>query len=204
MFAVTQRWGSMTPFGAAVLPLVNCRIASESGSSTGRAYASAPRVATAARSSSSVTIGGSSGSGVRNASSCASATTTRHSAFAIRTRVCSTKSSMEAIRIGSGSMTTLPPASQVAWMAVTRSRLVGPISPTLLPGSTPRAWSSAAIARASSWIRAHCTASVEKAALSEAPVTKVTERRQSAAASRRGTSVEGLVRGFIANVSTGT
>ena len=37
MFAVTHRCGSMTPFGSAVLPLVNWRIARESGSTAGPA-----------------------------------------------------------------------------------------------------------------------------------------------------------------------
>ncbi len=85
---------------------------------------------TAARSSSRVTIGGSVGSGVRNASSCASAITIRLSALEIRARVCSTNSSIEPIRIGRGSITTVAPASQVAWIAVTRSRVVGPINET--------------------------------------------------------------------------
>ena len=39
-FAHTWRWGSITPFGAAVDPLVNCRMASESGSITGAAKSS--------------------------------------------------------------------------------------------------------------------------------------------------------------------
>ncbi len=95
-------------------------------------------------------------------------------------------SSIEPMRMGSGSMTTVAPVSQLAWIAVTRSRVVGPISPTEWPGSTPRAWSSAAMARASSWTRAHSTASVVYAALSVAPVANVIERCRSAAASRRG------------------
>ncbi len=48
------------------------------------------------------------------------------------------------------------------------------------------------MARASSWICAQSTASVVYAALSLAPVTKVIERRRSAAASRRGTREEDL------------
>ena len=32
--------------------------------------------------------------------------------------------------MGRGSITTVAPASQVAWIAVTRSRVVGPISET--------------------------------------------------------------------------
>ena len=40
----------------------------------------------------------------------------------MRPRVWATNSSIEAMRIGSGSTTTVAPASQMAWMAVTSAR----------------------------------------------------------------------------------
>src|SRR5947207_1619182 len=72
-------------------------------------------------------MGGSPGSGSRNSLSCASITTICASAWTMSLRVCATKSSIEANRIGSGSTTTVAPASQVAWMAVTHGRVVAPV-----------------------------------------------------------------------------
>ena len=95
------------------------------------------------------------------------------SAFATRRRVASTNSSIEPSRIGSGSIATVAPVSHVAWIAVTSARDVGPSSPTVTPGPAPRAWSAAAIARASSWSWAHGMVSDEYAGPSVAPVTKV-------------------------------
>ncbi len=73
-----------------------------------------------------------------------STSTRETSALAIRVRVCATNSSMEDNRIGSGRTTTVAPASQMAWMAVTSGREVGPSRATCEPGPTPNAWRLAA------------------------------------------------------------
>ena len=108
MFAVTHRCGSMTPLGSAVLPLVNCKIANESGSTVGieNAALDAPRA-----SSSKVVVGTSGGT---KSASAGSINTIAGSALAIRRRVESTNSSIEPSRIGSGSIARVAPASQVA------------------------------------------------------------------------------------------
>ena len=196
MFAPTQRSGSITPFGAAVEPLVNCRIASRSGSSGGRTSASAPSRAPSATSASSSTTGAwaapgaSSGDGSRNGARSGSTTTSPASALAMRLRVCSTNSSIDPRRIGRGSATTVPPARKVAWMVVTRARVVGPRMPTWMPGPTPRAWSAAAMPRASSWTRDHSTRSAASVPPPADP-TNVTVAAPSAAVSRRETT-EGI------------
>ena len=59
--------------------------------------------------------------------------------------------------MGSGSSTMVAPASHVAWISVTRGRVVGPSTATWSPGTTPRACRAAAMARASSWTSAHGT-----------------------------------------------
>ena len=188
MFAPTQRSGSMTPLGAAVEPLVNWRMASRSGSSGGRLHAPAPARAPSRTSSSSSTMGADSiDGGSRNGARSGSTTTTAVSAFAIRRRVCSTNSSIEPSRMGSGRATTVPPARKVAWMVVTRARVVGPRIPTCTPGPTPRACRAAAMPRASSWRRAHSTGSVAPAPPAAEP-TNVTVPDRSAAVSRRETT----------------
>ena len=140
-----QRWARTTPFGSSVEPLVNWMMPSASGSSGGRSHARG-----APRSSSRPTTGGSPGSTTRNGASCGSTTTTVASAFAIRRRVWRANSSMEPRRIGSGRHTSVAPASQVASIAVTSAREVGPSSATWSPGPMPRAWSAAATPWASS------------------------------------------------------
>src|SRR6185312_17395639 len=116
-----------------------------------------------------------------------STTTIAVSAFAIRRPVCSTNSSIEPSRMGSGRATTVPPARKVAWMVVTRARVVGPRIPTWTPGPTPRACRAAAMPRASSWRRAHSTGS-EAPAPPAAEPTNVTVPDRSAAVSRRETT----------------
>ena len=69
------------------------------------------------------------------------------------------------------------------------SRDVGPMMATCAPGSTPRACNAAAIARASSWSRAHSTRSTLASPAAEP--TKVTVPGPSAAASRRA-DTEGM------------
>ena len=114
--------------------------------------------------------------------------TTVASARSMRRRVWSTNSSIEPSRIGSGRATTAPPASQIACNDVTSARDVGPMTATCDPGSTPRAWSTAAMARASSWSWRHGTRSGRSPG--DADPTKVTVPPPSAAASRRaGTEV---------------
>ena len=181
MFAVTQRCGSITPLGSAVLPLVNCRIASASGSTVvGANLAASPC------SSSRLVAGIPSGT---NAASWGSTSTIDASALATRRRVASTNSSIDPSRIGSGSMATVAPVSQVAWIAVTSAREVGPRSPTVTPGPAPRAWSAAAMARASSCSCDQGTVSEVYAGPSVAPVTKVMVPDRSAASSSRAGNV---------------
>ena len=114
-----QRCGSITPFGSAVDPLVNCRMASASGSSAGRSYAVGGRAAEVVERHDRRVAGlrvdelGA----ARGRRSRAPA-----SALAIRRRVCSTNSSIEPSRIGSGRATTAPPVSHIAWIAVTYGR----------------------------------------------------------------------------------
>ena len=138
--AHTARSGSITPFGSAVEPLVNCRIASRSGSSAGRTQAAGSPAA----SSPICSIGGSSGSGVTNGASSGSTITILASAWWMRCRVWATNSSIDPSRIGSGSTTRVAPVSHVAWMADTSGRVVGDSSATWSPGPIPRACSAAA------------------------------------------------------------
>ena len=79
-----------------------------------------------------------------------------------------------------------------AWMVVTRWRDVGPRMPTCTPGPTPRAWSAAAMPRASSCRRAHSTRSAGPASPAAEP-TKVMVPGPSAAVWRRETT-EGIGR----------
>ena len=118
---------------------------------------------------------GSAGSGNKSSRKGAisgSTTTSATSAFAMRSCVCCTNSSMEPSRIGRGNATTVAPARNVAWIAVTSGREVGPRMPTCVPGPIPRAWSTVAIARASSWRRDHSTRTV--GCFAPAEPTKVT------------------------------
>ena len=102
MFAVTHRCGSMTPFGSAVLPLVNCRIASESGSTVG---ASKSRGVA----SELVEPGGVRAPAARSRRAGGRPARSSASALWIRRRVASTNSSIEPSRIGSGSIATVAP-----------------------------------------------------------------------------------------------
>ena len=187
MLAPTQRSGSITPFGDAVEPDVNWRIANRSGSSAGRVHAAALWRAPSAASSSSRTSGVSAGGGSRNGARSRSTTTSPVSALVMRVRVWSTNSSMDPRRIGRGRATTVPPARNVAWMVVTSARVVGPRMPTCTPGPTPRACSAAATPRASSWSCAHSTRS-GPALVPAAEPTKVMVPEPCAAVSRRATT----------------
>src|SRR5690606_12187364 len=112
----------------------------------------------------------------------ASSGSTRHraaSAWRTRWRVWATNSSTDDSRIGSGSTTTVAPASQVAWMAVTSSRVVGDSRATWSPGRTPRAWRAAAYPLACS-----CS-SRQGTTTSSPPTTNVTAVSRSAARWRR-------------------
>ena len=117
MFAPTQRSGSITPFGSAVEPLVNCRIARRSGSSGGRVpRRGADRRAPSAASSSSSTsaaldVSGTAGRGTARGRGRPPRARRRRSRCAAR--VWSTNSSIDPSRIGSGSATTVPPASHI-------------------------------------------------------------------------------------------
>ena len=155
--AQTAVWGSITPLGSDVDPLVNWRMASADGSSLGASQAQGSLASPV--SSPRSTTGGSPGSGWRKPASIGSATSSVVSAARIRVRVAPTKSSSELIRIGNGSTTAVAPASHTAWMAVTRGRDVGPRRPTWAPGPTPRRARATAIALASSWRTAHSTRS---------------------------------------------
>ncbi len=64
--------------------------------------------------------------------------TTETSAVSMRARVWVTNSSSDPSRMGRGSTMAVAPQSQVAWMAVTSGRDVGPSRATRLPGPTPR------------------------------------------------------------------
>ena len=150
-------WGSITPLGSAVEPLVNWRTARDVGSSLGASQAQGS-LTSPVRSGRSTT-GGSPASGWMNPASIGSATTSVVSAARTRVRVWATKSSRELIRIGRGSTTTVAPASHTAWMAVTKGREVGPRRATWAPGPTPRRARATAIALASSWRTAHSTRS---------------------------------------------
>ena len=112
--------------GSLVEPLVNWRITRRSGSSSGRTQAAASPPASSANG----TIGGSPGSGATKGASSGSTTHSRASALRMRWRVWATNSSIEDRRIGSGNTTMVAPASHVAWMAVTSSRVVGDSSAT--------------------------------------------------------------------------
>ena len=68
-----------------------------------------------------------------------------------------TNSSIEPIRIGSGSTIEAAPASQHALDGGDSARLVGPRMATWSPGAMPRAWRVAPTAGASSWSCAHGT-----------------------------------------------
>ena len=127
MFAVTHRCGSITPLGSAVLPLVNCRIASDSGSTVG----AAKRAGVADQ-----LVEHRDGESRRARSRRAEGRRARSRRRRSRTRrrVASTNSSIEPSRIGSGSIATVAPVSHVAWIAVTSARDVGPSSPTVDAG----------------------------------------------------------------------
>ena len=67
----------------------------------------------------------------------------------MRWRVWSMNWSSAPMRMGSGIVTSVPPVSQTAWMAVMSERVVGPSSATCEPGPIPRSCRTAAAARAS-------------------------------------------------------
>jgi len=144
------RCGSITPLGRAVDPLVNCSTARLSGSTVGSAKDAVP-------SSWRTTKGGSPATGSTNGASSASRTSRSASALRTRVRVWDTNSSMEDMRIGNGSTTAVAPASHVAWMAVTRARLVGASRATWAPTPMPRLCRAPAMPQASSWSWDHGT-----------------------------------------------
>ena len=132
MFAVTQRCGSITPFGSAVLPLVNCRIASESGSVAGDLESVRGRVRPQlprtwwrrCRPGRNRRAPGRRGSWWPRRWRCAGGSRRR------------TRRSNRAAS-AAGSIATVAPASQVAWIAVTSSRDVGPRMPDGVAGPDP-------------------------------------------------------------------
>ena len=148
----------------------------------GRALAAAGRRRAARRAARSA---GRRARGSRNGASCGSTTTTCASALDDAPAGLRDELLDRASRIGRGRHTTVAPASQVAWIAVTNGRVVGPSRATWPPGPTPRAWRAAAMPRASSWRRDHSTRSQPSA---PADATKVIARRVSAVASSRGRS----------------
>ncbi len=115
--------------GSDVDPEVNCSTAIRRRIVVGTHVVGRRRPARSSRS----TKGGSPGSALRNSASWGSTSTTSQSALRMRARVWATNPSSDAIRIGSGSMTTQAPHSQVAWIAVTSSRVVGPSTATCDP-----------------------------------------------------------------------
>ena len=180
-FAHTWSCGSITPRGSEVEPLVYWMMASIEGSSAGGSYRPSARLSGGMRSGRSAT-GGSPFRGAMNPASAGSATSRAMSAWRTRLRVCSANAVREASLRGRGSGTTAAPASQIPCRAVTRGRLVGPSRPTWSPGPTPRAWRTAAMARASSWSSAH-------EILDSGPSSmKVTPWPVSAATSSRGSN----------------
>ena len=112
---------SMTPLGSDVDPLVNCTIARRAGSGGGITRSSPRPISSEKRAR-----GGSPGAASRNAARSPSINTSVASALATRARVWATNSSKLPRRMGSGRTTTVAPASQVAWIAVTSPRDVGP------------------------------------------------------------------------------
>ena len=93
-------------------------------------------------------------------------------------------------------MTTVAPANQTAWSAVTSARLVGPSRATCPPAAKPSDCRTAATSMASLWSCAHGTWSFA------APFTKVIAPERRAAASMRETSVSG-VSGVCTGAQTG-
>ena len=119
MFAPTQRSGSITPFGRRGRPARELQDGEAVGV-VGRAFPcrGADRAHPRRRARRAAPPRRRSGGGSRNGARSRSTTTSAASALAMRRRVCSTNSSIEPRRIGSGSATTVPPARQIAWMAV--------------------------------------------------------------------------------------
>ena len=178
--AARQRCGSITPLGSAVDPLVNWRIPSASGSSGGRSHrAASPRSSSRQHDRAGRRArrrGRARGRGRR-------ATSARVGVLDAPRASARVNSSIEPSRIGNGRHTSVPPASHVAWIAVTSGRDVGPRMRDVVAGPDAArlergGHGAGVVVEAAHWTRSRPSAPAEP--------RNVRPVGASAAASRRG------------------